>query len=168
MSALAPPALRTLFLNPLARPTLAVAGVGLLDQQNSFIGKVLLHICVFAILLVRTTSDIDKYKNLIDEVGRGTAWEGCRASLGAGTAGTFLASWGGSAGGRMSSILVLHCSCAPWQLLTWAPSPHVPLACRPPSTTSSGTRRGRARSGRLTTKLCCPPLTPPTPPPPDD
>ncbi len=43
--------------------------MGLLDQQNSFIGKVLLHICVFAILLIRTTSDIDKYKNLVDEVG---------------------------------------------------------------------------------------------------
>ncbi|KAL4450666.1 hypothetical protein ABPG77_001022 [Micractinium sp. CCAP 211/92] len=44
-----------------------LTGVGLLDQQNSFIGKVLLHICVFAILLIRTTSDIDKYKNLVDE-----------------------------------------------------------------------------------------------------
>ena len=38
------------------------AGVGLLDQQESFIGKVLLHVCVFGILLVRTTTDLDKYK----------------------------------------------------------------------------------------------------------
>jgi len=44
-----------------------LTGVGLLDQQNSFIGKVLLHVCVFAILLVRTSSDLDKYKNLLDE-----------------------------------------------------------------------------------------------------
>ena len=49
---------------PPARPPLLQppAGVGLLDQQNSFIGKVLLHVCVFAILLVRTSSDLDKYK----------------------------------------------------------------------------------------------------------
>lgn len=44
-----------------------LTGVGLLDQQNSFFGKVLLHVAVFAILLIRTTSDIDKYKNLLDE-----------------------------------------------------------------------------------------------------
>jgi len=44
-----------------------LTGAGLLDQQNSFLGKVALHICVFAILLVRSTSDLDKYKNLIDE-----------------------------------------------------------------------------------------------------
>ncbi|PSC74627.1 low molecular mass early light-induced [Micractinium conductrix] len=44
-----------------------LTGVGLLDQQESFIGKVLLHVCVFGILLVRTTTDLDKYKNLIDE-----------------------------------------------------------------------------------------------------
>jgi hypothetical protein len=30
-----------------------LTGVGLLDQQNSFFGKVLLHVCVFGILLVR-------------------------------------------------------------------------------------------------------------------
>jgi len=41
--------------------------VGLLDQQNSFIGKVLLHVCVFAILLIRNSSDIEKFKNLADE-----------------------------------------------------------------------------------------------------
>lgn len=56
-------------------PLCPAAGVGLLDQQNSFIGKVLLHVCVFAILLVRTTSDLDKYKNLIDEVGGRAAWQ---------------------------------------------------------------------------------------------
>jgi hypothetical protein len=42
-------------------------GVGLLDQQNSFFGKVLLHIAVFGILLFRTSSDVEKYKNLVDE-----------------------------------------------------------------------------------------------------
>jgi hypothetical protein len=35
--------------------------------QESFFGKVLLHLTVFAILLIRSTSDIDKYKNLFDE-----------------------------------------------------------------------------------------------------
>lgn len=44
-----------------------LTGYGLLDQQNSFLGKVLLHITVFAVLLVRSTADLDKYKNLFDE-----------------------------------------------------------------------------------------------------
>ncbi|KAG2497717.1 hypothetical protein HYH03_004453 [Edaphochlamys debaryana] len=44
-----------------------LTGAGLLDQQDSFLGKVALHICVFAILLIRTQSDLDKYKGLIDE-----------------------------------------------------------------------------------------------------
>ena len=47
----------------LPRPT----GVGLLDQQNSFLGKVLLHVAVFGILLIRSSSDIDKFRGLIDE-----------------------------------------------------------------------------------------------------
>ena len=41
--------------------------MGLLDQQNSFFGKILLHVAVFGILLIRTSSDIEKYKNLVDE-----------------------------------------------------------------------------------------------------
>lgn len=41
--------------------------MGLLDQQNSFLGKVLLHVAVFGILLVRSSSDIDRFKGLIDE-----------------------------------------------------------------------------------------------------
>lgn len=44
-----------------------LTGYGLLDQQNSFLGKVLLHLTVFAVLLVRSTADLDKYKNLLDE-----------------------------------------------------------------------------------------------------
>lgn len=44
-----------------------ISGAGLVDQQESFLGKVALHICVFGVLLVRSTGDIDKYKNLIDE-----------------------------------------------------------------------------------------------------
>ncbi|KIY96817.1 hypothetical protein MNEG_11147 [Monoraphidium neglectum] len=44
-----------------------LTGAGLLDQQNSFLGKVLLHVAVFGILIIRTTSDLGKYKNLIDE-----------------------------------------------------------------------------------------------------
>lgn len=44
-----------------------LSGAGLIDQQESFLGKVALHICVFGILLFQTRSDFDKYKNLIDE-----------------------------------------------------------------------------------------------------
>jgi hypothetical protein len=44
-----------------------LTGYGLVDQQNSFLGKLLLHITVFAVLLVRSTADLDKYKNLLDE-----------------------------------------------------------------------------------------------------
>lgn len=44
-----------------------LTGVGLLDQQNSFFGKVLLHVCVFGILIFRTSSDVERYKGLIDE-----------------------------------------------------------------------------------------------------
>lgn len=35
--------------------------------QESFFGKLLLHITVFGILLIRQTSDLSKYKNLLDE-----------------------------------------------------------------------------------------------------
>lgn len=36
-------------------------------MQESFFGKFLLHLTVFAILLIRSTDDIAKYKNLFDE-----------------------------------------------------------------------------------------------------
>ncbi len=42
-------------------------GVGILDQQESFLGKLVLHLTVFGVLLVRSSSDIEKYKNLLDE-----------------------------------------------------------------------------------------------------
>ena len=35
--------------------------------QESFFGKLLLHITVFAILLFRSSEDVEKYKNLFDE-----------------------------------------------------------------------------------------------------
>jgi hypothetical protein len=35
--------------------------------QESFFGKLLLHITVFAILLIRSTDDLEKYKDLLDE-----------------------------------------------------------------------------------------------------
>ena len=44
-----------------------LTGAGLVDQQESFLGKLALHICVFGILLIRSTTDIAKFKNLIDE-----------------------------------------------------------------------------------------------------
>ncbi len=45
----------------------SLSGAGLVEQQDSFLGKVALHLCVFAILLVRQSSDLDKYKGLLDE-----------------------------------------------------------------------------------------------------
>ena len=58
-------------------------GAGLLDQQNSFLGLLALHVTVFAILLVRSSADLDKYKNLIDEATFydkqwNATWEGVR------------------------------------------------------------------------------------------
>ncbi len=44
-----------------------LTGAGLLDQQNSFLGKLALHVVVFGVLLLRTNGDLDKYKNLLDE-----------------------------------------------------------------------------------------------------
>uniref|UniRef100_A0A061R9N3 Low molecular mass early light-induced protein n=1 Tax=Tetraselmis sp. GSL018 TaxID=582737 RepID=A0A061R9N3_9CHLO len=44
-----------------------LTGTGLLDQQNSFLGKVLLHVVVFGCLFIRETSDLDKLKGLVDE-----------------------------------------------------------------------------------------------------
>jgi hypothetical protein len=44
-----------------------LTGSGLVDQQESFLGKLVLHITVFGILLVRSTADLDKYKGLLDE-----------------------------------------------------------------------------------------------------
>ncbi|GFH28894.1 uncharacterized protein HaLaN_27460, partial [Haematococcus lacustris] len=44
-----------------------LTGASLLDQQNSFLGLLALHITVFGILLIRSSSDLDKYKNLLDE-----------------------------------------------------------------------------------------------------
>lgn len=43
------------------------SGAGLVEQQESFLGKILLHIVVFAVLLFRSGEDVEKYKNLIDE-----------------------------------------------------------------------------------------------------
>ena len=64
-----PPFSLTLLTSPPipSLPRSPPAGVGILDQQNSFLGKVLLHVAVFGILLVRTTSDWGKYKGLVDE-----------------------------------------------------------------------------------------------------
>jgi len=42
-------------------------GHGLLDQQNSFLGLLALHITVFGILAIRQNSDLDNLRNLFDE-----------------------------------------------------------------------------------------------------
>ena len=44
-----------------------LSGAGLIDQQESFLGKLALHICVFGVLIVRNVADIESIKNLIDE-----------------------------------------------------------------------------------------------------
>jgi hypothetical protein len=44
-----------------------LSGAGLIDQQESFLGKLALHICVFGVLIVRNVADLDSIKNLIDE-----------------------------------------------------------------------------------------------------
>lgn len=59
------------------------SGAGLVEQQESFFGKLLLHVCVFAILLVRNTADLDKYKGLLDEATNydrqwSAAWDGVK------------------------------------------------------------------------------------------
>jgi hypothetical protein len=60
-----------------------LSGYGLLDQQNSFLGKLLLHVVVFGVLLVRSTADLEKYKNLLDEATFydrqwNAAWDGVK------------------------------------------------------------------------------------------
>jgi len=60
-----------------------VSGAGLVDQQESFLGKLALHIAVFGVLIVRSTADLDKYKGLIDEATFydkqwSATWEGVR------------------------------------------------------------------------------------------
>ncbi|KAG0569939.1 hypothetical protein KC19_6G126900 [Ceratodon purpureus] len=45
----------------------AATGVGLVDQQNSFFGKLLLFISVVGVLAIRKTSDVDTLRKLADE-----------------------------------------------------------------------------------------------------
>lgn len=64
----------------------SATGVGLVDQQNSFLGKVALHIIVFGTLLVRNVDNIPFYKNLIDEATFydkqwNATWEGQKRPL---------------------------------------------------------------------------------------
>ena len=61
----------------------SATGAGLVDQQGSFLGKLALHVCVFAILLFRTSAGVDTYKGLLDEAtfydkqwADGRSWEG--------------------------------------------------------------------------------------------
>lgn len=45
----------------------ALTGHGLVDQQNSFLGKLLLIITVLGLLVYRNNSALPAYKNLLDE-----------------------------------------------------------------------------------------------------
>jgi len=42
-------------------------GAGLYDQQNSFLGKLALHLVVFAILIFRSTDSLASLRGLLDE-----------------------------------------------------------------------------------------------------
>jgi len=44
-----------------------LSGAGLVEQQESFLGKLALHITVFGLLIVRSHKDLAKYKDLLDE-----------------------------------------------------------------------------------------------------
>lgn len=61
----------------------SLSGVGIADQQNSFLGKLALHACVFAVLLFRSSSAPATFKGLLDEATYydkqwkdGRSWEG--------------------------------------------------------------------------------------------
>lgn len=43
------------------------SGVGLAEQQDSFFGKVLLHVVIFGCLFIRETSQLEDFKTLFDE-----------------------------------------------------------------------------------------------------
>ena len=59
-----------------------LTGVGLLDQQNSFLGKVLLHVAVFGILLIRRASWGGRVAFLGAAAGRGARGAtGCGCGL---------------------------------------------------------------------------------------
>jgi hypothetical protein len=45
----------------------AATGVGLVDQQNSFLGKLLLFITVLGVLLIRKNGDVSNLRNLAKE-----------------------------------------------------------------------------------------------------
>ena len=45
----------------------ALTGHGLVDQQNSFLGKVLLNVTVIGLLIYRNNAALPAYKNLLDE-----------------------------------------------------------------------------------------------------
>ena len=44
-----------------------LTGAGLVDQQSSFLGKIALTLTVLAVLAIRSQSDLEKYRNLVDE-----------------------------------------------------------------------------------------------------
>jgi hypothetical protein len=44
-----------------------LSGAGLVEQQESFLGKLALHITVFGLLIFRSHKDVAKYKGLLDE-----------------------------------------------------------------------------------------------------
>lgn len=45
----------------------AATGVGLVDQQNSFFGKLLLFISVVGVLAIRKNNDVATIRNLVKE-----------------------------------------------------------------------------------------------------
>lgn len=45
----------------------SLSGAGLVDQTNSFFGKVFMWVTFVGVALIRTTSDLDKFKGLLKE-----------------------------------------------------------------------------------------------------
>jgi len=44
-----------------------LTGTGIAEQQDSFFGKLLLHVCIFGCLFIRETKDLSDVKTLVDE-----------------------------------------------------------------------------------------------------
>ena len=51
----------------------SLTGAGIADQQNSFLGKLALHVCVFGVLLFRTSAASNTFKARAGAEGRGMA-----------------------------------------------------------------------------------------------
>ena len=61
----------------------SASGAGIAAQQDSFLGKLALHVCVFGVLLFRSSKSGATFRGLVDEAtfydkqwSQGRAWQG--------------------------------------------------------------------------------------------